>query len=272
MSTLAFRSGNVDPVRVWKDTVAFSAFAFAAFVGTYLWLAQWSGPIPLDGSGMVVGKDFLNVWMMGREAFSDNPGRYYNIDLYRAAIQGMLGENYPQPNWSYPPVTMLAAIPFGSMPYLAALAAFMLAGLGAFLAAVRWRTGDWRFALALAVSPAAIICVNSGQFSFALTAILICAFALLDRRPVLAGVLIGLLAVKPHLALFLPVLLAFSGRWRAFAAAGVTTLALAGAAAAAPRYRSGGSGSKGHRSPGWRRRRGPRRTGARRPWPPAARC
>jgi hypothetical protein len=53
------------------------------------------------------------------------------------------------------------------------------------------------------------------------------ALTLLDRRPLVAGILFGLLAYKPQLGLLIPFALAASGRWRALAAAGAAVLALA---------------------------------------------
>jgi hypothetical protein len=50
--------------------------------------------------------------------------------------------------------------------------------------------------------------------------------ALLDRRPFLAGLFIGLLCYKPHLGILLPVILAAGGYWRTFFAAAVTVVAL----------------------------------------------
>src|SRR5205823_10538220 len=45
----------------------------------------------------------------------------------------------------------------------------------------------------------------------------------------LAGILIGLLAIKPHLALLFPVALIAAGRWRTIAAAAATVAAMIGA-------------------------------------------
>jgi len=50
--------------------------------------------------------------------------------------------------------------------------------------------------------------------------------AVLPRRPIVAGVLFGLLTFKPQLGLLIPVALAAGGHWRAFAAAAITALAL----------------------------------------------
>lgn len=59
---------------------------------------------------------------------------------------------------------------------------------------------------------------------------LIGIFAFLDRRPLLAGLLVGLLTIKPQFGVLIPVLLIASGRWRVFTVATVTALALAAAA------------------------------------------
>ncbi len=50
-------------------------------------------------------------------------------------------------------------------------------------------------------------------------------FLLLPVRPVIAGVLIGLLAYKPHLGMLIPLALLAGGYWRAIVAATVTVLA-----------------------------------------------
>jgi hypothetical protein len=52
---------------------------------------------------------------------------------------------------------------------------------------------------------------------------------LLDKRPVLAGVLIGVLCYKPQLGLLIPLALAAGGYWRSFLSASITVCALVGA-------------------------------------------
>ena len=53
------------------------------------------------------------------------------------------------------------------------------------------------------------------------------ALVQLDRRPLIAGILFGLLAYKPQFGLMIPLALAASGRWRSFAAAAATVALLA---------------------------------------------
>jgi alpha-1,2-mannosyltransferase len=85
-------------------------------------------------------------------------------------------------------------------------------------------TWDWLL-LALAF-PAVLINVGHGQNGFLTAALLGAALVKLDRAPLVAGVLFGLLAYKPQFGLMIPVVLMASGRWRCFAAAAATVLLL----------------------------------------------
>jgi hypothetical protein len=182
--------------------------------------------IPRDGSTLVVGRDFLNFWMYGRAAALPDPGHWYDVVSYQRALGALLGQDYPGQNWSYPPSVMPLAAPFGLLPYLAALAAWTILGLGVFAATLRARIADTTTFVALLASPAAIFCIISGQSSLLTAAALIGIFVLIDRRPLVAGVLIGCLTLKPQLGLLFPIMLIASGRWRVFCSAAVTALAI----------------------------------------------
>jgi arabinofuranan 3-O-arabinosyltransferase len=55
------------------------------------------------------------------------------------------------------------------------------------------------------------------------------SLVLLDRRPVLAGIMLGLLTFRPQLGMVFPIVLLLTGRWRTIMAATLTTLCVAGA-------------------------------------------
>jgi alpha-1,2-mannosyltransferase len=80
--------------------------------------------------------------------------------------------------------------------------------------------------LALAY-PAVFINLGHGHNGFLTAALMAGALTHLDRRPLIAGILIGLLAYKPQFGLLIPLVLAVSGRWRVFFAAAATVAALA---------------------------------------------
>jgi hypothetical protein len=210
-----------DPMRV----LTFASLFFAALTAiAYIVTLSWVAPIPRDATSLVVGRDFLNFWMYGRAAWASDPSRFYDPRLYNEALQAFLGPHYPGQNWSYPPSIMLLAAPFGRLGYLPALACWMAVGLGSIIGVLRGQFADKGALAAILCSPAAIFCLISGQSAFLTAAVLLTVIAWLDRRPVLAGLLLGLLTVKPQLGLLFPIMLAASGRWRVFFVAAATAL------------------------------------------------
>jgi hypothetical protein len=217
----------------YRDLVMLGAVLFAASTITWLATMSWHARmIPRDSSTLALGRDFLNFWMYGRAAWLPEPGRFYDPALYNAELFAMLGNDYPGQNWSYPPSNMLLAAPFGLLGYFAALAAWTATGLALFALVVRRRLPDPKMLVVILLSPAAFFCLISGQSSFITAAMLLTIFAILDRRPIVAGILIGLLTIKPQVGLLFPFMLIASSRWRVFTAAAVTTLALVAITAA----------------------------------------
>ena len=78
-----------------------------------------------------------------------------------------------------------------------------------------------------AAFPAVLANFIAGQNGFLSAALLGGALLMLIERPILAGVLLGLLTYKPHLGLLFPIVLAASGHWRAFITAGIVAALMA---------------------------------------------
>jgi Glycosyltransferase family 87 len=205
---------------------------FVLTLVTYLLTSSWSGAFPRDKVTLVLGRDFLNLWMYGRAAFEGDPARYYDVATYNAELAKLLGPGYPGQNWPNPPTALVVMAPFGLLTYFPALLAWFGASALAFYLAGRREVADLRTLAIVLVSPAALMCVLSGQSSLLTTAALLAIFAGLNRRPILSGVLIGLLTVKPQLGILFPFLLVASGRWKVFFAAAITALALLAASVA----------------------------------------
>jgi hypothetical protein len=206
---------------------------FVLTVATYLATTTWAGAFPRDKATLVLGRDFLNLWMYGRALFEGGePSRFYDVATYNDALAQMLGPGYAGQNWPNPPTALVVMAPFGLLNYFPALLAWAAVSFLAFSLAGRRDVGDLRTLTIVAVSPAALLCVLSGQSSLLTTAALLAIFAQLDKRPLLAGVLIGLLTVKPQLGILFPFMLIASGRWRVFVSAGVTALVLLAASVA----------------------------------------
>lgn len=221
--------GGIPECRSAITLLAGASAVFVALTALYYFSTlSFKDSLPKDATTLVVGRDFLQFWMYGRAAWAPDPGRFYDPQLYNEALAALLGPNYPGQNWPYAPSIMLFTAPFGQLPYLAALGTWIVLGLAVFIG-VGLRLFSWRRALIAALlSPAALLCLISGQASFVTASILLTIFTTLDRRPRLAGVLIGVLTIKPQLGLLFPVLLIASGRWRVFLIAAITSLLIVG--------------------------------------------
>jgi hypothetical protein len=179
----------------------------------------------VEGTHFAVGRDFINTWMGGRSVFGDGPAAWFDPQVYNAVLREMLGPEFGEHFWSYPPHILLFIWPLGLLPYLPAYIAWCAVGLALYLLAC---SGAIRreHLLFLAVAPGVAVCVFFGQNGFYTAALLIGGLLSLDRRPVLAGILFGILTVKPQLGLLLPVILLLERRWVTIASAVATAAAL----------------------------------------------
>jgi hypothetical protein len=209
-----------------RDLAVLGSMMFLVTAIAYLATTSWTLPFPRDKTGLLVGRDFLNLWMYGRAVTDADPARFYDLTIYNTELLRLVGPGYPGQNWPNPPTALLVMAPFGQLPFFPALFAWMAVGITALALTQRKLLADAYVLPVLLVSPAAMLCLMSGQSSFLTTAALLGAFFCWDRRPLLAGVLIGLLTVKPQLGILIPFALIASQRWKVFAAASITALAL----------------------------------------------
>ena len=204
-----------------------SILKFLLFVGglttleyllLYIGEAHGTWPFLQDGVDYTLGRDFLNTWFYGKAAWLPDPGRFYDPATFGAWLQSGIPRDHFDRVWSYPPPFLLVAAPLGLLPYPLALAAWTLLGLLALYLALRG-TGPALTKTVIMCSPAVVFCLVAGQISLFAAAIIITALRNMDQRPLLAGLLLALLSVKPQTALLVPVYLVLSQRWRMLAAA-----------------------------------------------------
>jgi hypothetical protein len=118
-------------------------------------------------------------------------------------------------------VLLLLTAPLALIPYVPALGVWLVGTWYAFYRALKAASGEGALLLSLA-TPALFVSAVGGQ-NGALSAALLCGgLVLLDRRPIMAGVLFGCLVYKPQLALILPFALIAGRRWSTVVATGTT--------------------------------------------------
>jgi alpha-1,2-mannosyltransferase len=193
----------------------------------------------IDRQGRPLGTDFSNVYAAGTYVLDGHAQAPFDPPQQFAREQAIFGQATQFYGWHYPPFFLFVAAALAWMPYGIALAVWQAVTIGLYLLTLRAilkaparETGDainsdplWLL-LALAF-PAVLINIGHGQNGFLTAALLGGALVVLDRRPIIAGILLGLLVYKPQYGLMIPLVLAVSGRWKCFASAAVTVALLA---------------------------------------------
>jgi alpha-1,2-mannosyltransferase len=211
----------------WGLGLALSLFYFAADLGGALRLGTLS-----VSEGTLIGRDFVNVYSGGRLVLDGRFAVPYDVDAYSAFQLATFDGAVLQHNYSYSPVSFLYVWFFALFPYPLALALWTTLTGGAFLLAARPYLAQAGLpAWAALLVPAAAINVWAGHYGFFVGALWLGAWRLVDERPRTAGMLVGLMIVKPHLAILMPLLLARRGAWTAFASAALTVVAAIGVSA-----------------------------------------
>jgi Glycosyltransferase family 87 len=191
----------------------------------------------VDMAGRPLGTDFSNVYAAGTYVLGGDANAAFDPPQQFAREQAIFGAATQFYGWHYPPYFLFVAAPLALLPYGLALAVWQTATLGLYLV-MMWgivtfpslraagRGDDWMWLLLALAFPAVFINIGHGQNGFLTAALLGGALVLLDRRPLVAGILLGLLVYKPQYGLLLPVVLGVSGRWKCFGATAATVVLL----------------------------------------------
>ncbi len=189
-----------------------------------------------DYAGRPLGTDFSDVYAAGLLADHGHAAAAFDPPHHFAQERAIFGAHTQFYGWHYPPFFLLLAAPLAQLPYLPALIVWQLATLALYLLAMRFLllnsaapklVEDKTWLLATLAFPAAFVNLIHGHNGFLTVALLATALSVLDRKPLIAGVMFGLLAYKPQFGVMIPLVLAATGRWRSFAAAAGTVAVLA---------------------------------------------
>ncbi len=204
-------------------TLAFCWIAVAG-VAFVVVLFQHTAVGLTDGTGRPFGDDFINYWSSAYLSWHGRAAESYDWNAFHAFEKGVVGAALDFYHDSYPPVLPLLTAPLAFIPYVPALFVWLIVSWLCFYVALR-AAAPHAVMLALA-TPAVFVNALGGQNGTWTAAILGGGLTLLDRRPLVAGALFGLLVVKPQLGILLPFALVAGGYWRAIAATAVTATAL----------------------------------------------
>lgn len=198
-----------------------------ALIAFYL---QGSWIVPVSHGAANVS-DFVTFWAAGRETVAGHAAAVYDWPTLKAVEEGIVGPIDGYLGWPYPPTYLFVAAALALLPYTTAFIVWVFSTFAVYLVAIRTIIGDRVGYFLAAAFPAVLANFMVGQNAFLSAGLIGGALALMEKRPLCAGALLGLLAYKPHLGLLFPIALLLGGRWRVIA--GATGVVAATAAAAA---------------------------------------
>ncbi len=214
---------NHDRILAWSGILLVLEVAFLGFM--VLW--HHGAFFPIDPP---TSTDFVSFYAAGRLALAGTPALAYDQAAHAAAEAAATAAGIEYRFFFYPPVYLLWCAPLALLPYMVGFVLFQSVTLVAWLLVMRriLQAQGWAWCVPVLAFPSVFWALGQGQNSFLTAALMGAMTLLLDQRPAAAGVALGMLCYKPHLALLAPVALAAGGRWRSFAAAAVTVAALVG--------------------------------------------
>ncbi len=205
------------------------------YLGPSLW-QTWThdGTTLVNPAGFVTGHDFVAFYAASEAVLNGDAAMVYDRAFMWSAQISLVGSSdIGYLAFLYPPTYLLLVAPLALLPYFPALALWQAVPLAIFLLMMRRIALPAAAVLVMAAgAPAVAQTLFAGQNGLVFAVCLGGGLMMLDRRPLLAGLLLGLATAKPQLAvLILPALVA--GReWRVLAAmlataAGVVVLSAA---------------------------------------------
>lgn len=214
----------------WLNLGRLRLYSSAAIACYAIFFAIWTfRACVFEEAGMPApGGDFVVFWSAARLALTSGAAAPYDLALLRqmelVAVPGLpLGEGVMP--WLYPPTFLLYLLPVGALPYGMAAAVYLAGGSAWYAWAMR-RILPGSVWLAGVAFPGVAVVLATGQSTLWLAGCAGLGLACLKSRPALAGVLLALMTVKPHIALIFPVALLCARDWRALGALIATAMAL----------------------------------------------
>jgi len=191
---------------------------FPVLCGIYGWTlvaATGSGHDGVIGPRYnALGADWVIFLAAARAFFTGDLAHIYNQAWITQATNGQfadwLSQPLPFPLFPYPPLFLLLVLPFAQLPVAWSLFLSQLAQFAALAWALRKLAPGKSFLLFLVgafLCPAASTNVLAGSNAVLVTALIAGGLAVLDSRPLLAGVLLGMVVFKPQFFPLLPLAL-----------------------------------------------------------------
>ena len=182
------------------------------------------------------GIDFSVFWAASHVMLHGAPWQVYDHFAFSKAevtLFDYFHSGYYMP-WLYPPTFLLAVTPLALLSFPIAYLLFIAGSLLLFTRSVlrvsglaQWVPGARVGGLIVVALPCVFVAAVTGQNALLTAALAALAVYWVDRNPVRAGLCIGLLMIKPQMALLFPFVLIAVRAWRVLAVAAISAVGFA---------------------------------------------
>jgi arabinofuranan 3-O-arabinosyltransferase len=196
----------------------------------YFPIAHFAHTWIYDSNGLGIPTDFVNVWAAGKLALDGEPAQAWDWSIQKAIEVVALNKDFTGFfAWHYPPPFLFVAMFLAQFPYALAFVGWLSITVIPYLVVMRAIVGR-SFGLILAIAiPATLNNIAVGQNGFLTASLVGGTLYLLPRRPVLAGICLGLLSYKPQYGLLFPLVLIATAQWKVFFSAAITAASVGAA-------------------------------------------
>jgi hypothetical protein len=184
-----------------------------------------------DPSAAMWQFDFSNYWQAARLTLDGAQQILFEPTRYLAYLQTEFGQGHQLLAWSYPPHFLLFIWPLGYLSFTAALTTFLLVTFALFAVSIvvfhrKFARGADLKLTFLALIPYALITTYATQNGFFTAAVTLLALTFMNDRPVVAGLALAVLTVKPQLGFLFPLVALLDRNWALLRWATLFTLVL----------------------------------------------
>ena len=175
--------------------------------------------------------DFVVFWTASRIAESGQALQAYDPDFLQRAVRQLRPQSQWVFGWYYPPTFYLMVYPLGRLSLGMSYLFFCLISISV-AGGILYRLLEWEGVLWGLLSSATLLNLFTGQNGLLTAALAATALWNLEKRPILSGILIGVLSIKPQLGVLFPIALIAGRYWRTLWVAGISALLFMGGAVA----------------------------------------
>lgn len=173
--------------------------------------------------------DFDAFHIAGQMAKEGRADQTYHMREMLAAQREVSGTQSFMP-WTYPPPFTLLMQGLAYVPIGMAFALFTLSSFAFYLWVLRRIAGEWWLAIIVAIMPVVLLNLRTGQNGFLIGGLIGCFLLAFRDGLRTSGVPLGLMVIKPHLAVGVGLIVLLKRRWSILVMAGLVAFALLGIA------------------------------------------